>query len=464
MSDAIVKPLPYRVDLAEPIKKTYLDTIFATQDSEANRFDIALYKDKAQQTLPSGTTVNAYFIRYGDNITIPMKGSVNGNVVSVTLSNACYNKTGQFALIIKAVTSGVISTIFYGEGTVFASSTDKFIDPEEVIPSLDELLPRIEVIEKSIGQLSEQIVDNRVAKNLLLNSDWRIKKNIVNRRGQDSYIGVAGKDVYTIDGWVIPWQEGLVLTVGDGYLQKGNKLFAQRLPDSIDPTKTYTGALCLLDGTMFVYSGTPENGFGGWSESFFIGKDGGRYAFMLMDQMTQPMAWAALYEGEYTADNLPPYRPKGYANELLACEVAENGDVFSNLRQMVSDAWNSQTLYTVGDYCIYDNTLYRRKINASGAESEFVPEYWQAVTVANELKNRKEIKTKQVTATTDSNGFIQLISMHDAECVLQAKPINLNGFCYLYTHFFSEWFTAKCADWDGTVYANAQVTIVVYYI
>lgn len=30
--------------------------------------------------------------------------------------------------------------------------------------------------------------------------------------------------------------------------------------------------------------------------------------------------WAALYEGEYTADNLPLYQPKGYSVELLECQ------------------------------------------------------------------------------------------------------------------------------------------------
>ena len=32
--------------------------------------------------------------------------------------------------------------------------------------------------------------------------------------------------------------------------------------------------------------------------------------------------WAALYEGEYTANTLPPYVPKGYAAELAACNSA----------------------------------------------------------------------------------------------------------------------------------------------
>ena len=32
------------------------------------------------------------------------------------------------------------------------------------------------------------------------------------------------------------------------------------------------------------------------------------------------LQWMALYEGEYTAETLPEYHPKGYAHELLECQ------------------------------------------------------------------------------------------------------------------------------------------------
>ena len=43
--------------------------------------------------------------------------------------------------------------------------------------------------------------------------------------------------------------------------------------------------------------------------------------------------WAALYEGEYTAETLPPYVPKGYAVELSEClryyrRVKSNNETF----------------------------------------------------------------------------------------------------------------------------------------
>ena len=44
--------------------------------------------------------------------------------------------------------------------------------------------------------------------------------------------------------------------------------------------------------------------------------------------------WAALYEGEYTAETLPPYVPKGYAAELAEClryyrKIKANSETFS---------------------------------------------------------------------------------------------------------------------------------------
>ena len=36
-------------------------------------------------------------------------------------------------------------------------------------------------------------------------------------------------------------------------------------------------------------------------------------------EATMEIEWAALYEGEYTAETLPEYQPKGHAAELMEC-------------------------------------------------------------------------------------------------------------------------------------------------
>jgi hypothetical protein len=146
MSD-IAQKLRYAVDLYKPVKKTYIDTLFATNDSDAHTFEIDMYADGKTHALPDTAAAKAYFIRYCDNTTILLDGSVSGNVISVTLKSACYNKPGQFALVIKAVTGTPKSTVFYGEGAIYTSSTDRILDDEHIIPSLDDLLAQIDAME-----------------------------------------------------------------------------------------------------------------------------------------------------------------------------------------------------------------------------------------------------------------------------------------------------------------------------
>lgn len=145
---AIVKHMPYPVHLDGAIKKTFINTIFATDDNLSHSFDIALHRDNEKVTIPDGATVTGYFIRYSDNATVMLDGTASGNVVSVALTRACYNKPGQFALVIKVTADGIISTVFYGEGTIYISSTDIIVDEEHIIPSLEDLLAQIADMER----------------------------------------------------------------------------------------------------------------------------------------------------------------------------------------------------------------------------------------------------------------------------------------------------------------------------
>lgn len=140
-----------RADLDQGVKKTFFDQVFAAQDNKAHRIDVQLHRGAAQAQLEEGTTIKGFFIRYSDNATVLLKGSLSGNVASVTLSEACYHKPGAFAVIVKAIQGEEISTIFYGEGSVFISSTDIIVDEEDIIPSLEELLAMCDEMEVLLG-------------------------------------------------------------------------------------------------------------------------------------------------------------------------------------------------------------------------------------------------------------------------------------------------------------------------
>lgn len=156
-------------------------------------------------------------------------------------------------------------------------------------------------------------------RNLLVNSNFR---NPVNQRGNTTYYATA----MAIDRWEL--LEG-TFSVADGYISTG--FVQQKLPFE-NLTGVYTIAAKRTDGTLLVYSQeitssyvytevTPS--FGAWGNGLVrITLPAGEYV------------WAALYEGEYTAETLPPYVPKDYAEELAACQryfVRFGGNVYTHI-------------------------------------------------------------------------------------------------------------------------------------
>lgn len=201
-------------------------------------------------------------------------------------------------------------------------------------------------------------LQGRAAHNLLVNS-WLA--NPVNQRGQTSYTGVDNAPVYTVDRWLFSWQGGAVLTVGDGYIQHNGYKLQQNFEKSLDANKTYTAALCLTDGTIYVYSGKPSDGFGSWDNTIWVSSS----YFRIEKGMTKPIKWAALYEGSYTADTLPAYVPKGYAEELAECQ--QRFHVYATENARPSDALDccppmilapGQTVITQGTMTVDGKTLY----------------------------------------------------------------------------------------------------------
>ena len=68
-------------------------------------------------------------------------------------------------------------------------------------------------------------------------------------------------------------------------------------------------------------------------------------------------------------------------------EVDGLPDALSQLKNDIGDAWTSGKTYAVGDYCISGNQLYKSK-TAHTAGSAFNADYWDAVNIAGEVKNK----------------------------------------------------------------------------
>ena len=150
-------------------------------------------------------------------------------------------------------------------------------------------------------------------RNLLDNSDFR---NPVNQRGQTDYTSNG----YTIDRWGL--YSGAVGVSSLGYITTSGQMY-QKI--AIPTDKVYTFAI-ENDAGIASITGIPANGI----HSATLGnalikiETIDEYAEVVIEPSEghnlAGAYWAALYEGSYTADTLPPYVPKGYAQELAECQ------------------------------------------------------------------------------------------------------------------------------------------------
>ena len=134
------------VDLnLQPIRKTELTNLFVKGNVQAHQFNITVKKDGVAESLAAGSC-SAIFVNASKQ-TVPLSGSVSSNVASVTLNSACYAVAGRFYLVINATVSGITQAVFYGIGSIAPSETDVVIDPDDMIPSLAELLAMVDDME-----------------------------------------------------------------------------------------------------------------------------------------------------------------------------------------------------------------------------------------------------------------------------------------------------------------------------
>ena len=73
------------------------------------------------------------------------------------------------------------------------------------------------------------------------------------------------------------------------------------------------------------------------------------------------------------------------------------------IKEIVSDAWNASTTYAVGQYCIYDNSLWKCKVQHTN-QTPTEGTYWTNVTVAEEIASVNS-SLSTLTWTTASSGL-----------------------------------------------------------
>lgn len=203
-------------------------------------------------------------------------------------------------------------------------------------------------------------------RNLLDNSDFR---NPVNQRGQTNY-SLSAWGGYCIDRWAAH-ETGANVTIGSGGLTLSGRIYQ---PISSDVVSMYNGKVLTLAvkiaGTVYFCSGEVKQ-IGTWNSSARLDTPYGHIQFetensnmmfVIIDNSTTPSAveWAAIYDGEYTAETLPEYQPKGYGAELAECQRyyqirSTNNVLATDLRPTMR--LNNPTITSVTDGYAYSADL-----------------------------------------------------------------------------------------------------------
>lgn len=199
---------------------------------------------------------------------------------------------------------------------------------------LETMVDRINRSVRSINNIlpdqNGEVAIPIVRENLLDNSDFSI-----NQGGSETVNGIG----YITDRWKCVYNSSsvgsepggdVVITPGEG----GDEVYDPDYGDlrelrqyidasKIDLDKTYTFAYrvwsSVIGNVISLVSGNFKDGASDANGSISLGYDTDNNWYYVSIKTRYPVTWAALYEGEFNADNLPKYRPKDRIADLGEC-------------------------------------------------------------------------------------------------------------------------------------------------
>lgn len=368
------------VELNKGIRKTFFETLFVTGNVKAHRIDVPLLRNGQPVSIPNGAKVEGYLTRYADDVTVRNPGTASGNVVSVTLEKGCYAKTGAFALTIQVTVDGVTNTVFWGESSIFSSAADTVIDGEYIIYDLAELLKRIDAM-KEATEAAETATTNannatKTANTAATNADNATKAaNTAAEKINNMTVQVSGLDAGTA-----PTAN---LELVDGHY---NLSFA--IPKGDKGNTGATGATPRI--TVKVVTGEPGTDAsvtqGGTAEAPIItltiprGDTGSLGNLTICGKAPDETGNVTL-----TAEDVGALSDTDETLTMAgkAADAAATGAALGQLKTDITDVWSPTVIYKPGDYCIYNNVLYKCKTQNQNSVPPSAD--WETCTISGEL-------------------------------------------------------------------------------
>ncbi len=278
--------------------QTFAEVLGIANDAQ----DLANEAKDAVNNLDASLTPDEVFNRLTNNSTDQGIYREDGKI----FVNASYIKTGFISSdLIKA---GVIRSLDY-----------EMIEIDELYPS-DSLYPDVGLfpndgknitkgmeIDFGAGVIRGSYFIGGQPRNLLDNSNFM---NPVNQRGITSVTANG----YNIDRWRT-FHDTDTVTVNSGYISLSDRLYQVIPAEKIDTNKTYTAVAMQANGNLLLSVTNGVSTAQSGNPAVYISDD--KILFQILGGGN--FIWAALYEGEYTAETLPMYVAKEYAVEMAEC-------------------------------------------------------------------------------------------------------------------------------------------------
>lgn len=407
-----------RIDVDAEIQMTPLKSLYASGDKDAHVFELSLYRGEQEMDL-SGASAQGYFIR-ADGYTVPITGTISGNVVTLTLSEGCYYVVGNFNLIIKVSIAESRKSVFWGNGYVVRSMTDAIVDEENVIPSLDELLAQISAAESaakaanqaalaansaatSAAQAASAADTNASAANSAANAATSAASaaSAAATKIDDMTItatGLAAGAVPTVELTEVGGHYNIVLGLPKG--DKGDPGATPQITVQVKTGEPGTAASVKQTGTAeapVIDLTIPRGDTGSIGSLTINGKtpDGaGKVELTAADVGARADDWMPTAEDVGALSGTDATLTQ--AGE--AADAQKVGTEFSQLKaekankSIVSDAWQTGQTYEKGAYCIYNDNLFKASVQTSaepGNDSD-----WVQCNVTSELKAQGDTLSK----------------------------------------------------------------------
>lgn len=123
----ITTTLTYTADLTRPLRRMNIPALFITDARRAHRITVTVLR--AGNPVDLGDTAVSGTVKHlRTGTTIPLSGSAQGSIASVTLPPAAYAQPGDIEIYVTLTCGDVQNCIFAATGCVFPSSTDRVAD------------------------------------------------------------------------------------------------------------------------------------------------------------------------------------------------------------------------------------------------------------------------------------------------------------------------------------------------